>query len=575
MPVTVQITTDTQVEVFLPEITFDHNDWDIPKNISMLAVDDYVDEDYHYGNVSLTTSSESICFEGLEAARQQIIEDNDCAGLSIPSELLASEHARTWFETKVFEAGSPTTAALTRSDKERVHPYLVEQAVATDAVSQQISYPISLTSEPLADVAVHLSQTGLCDRCSTRGQLLFAPSTLVFTPSNWNVTQTVEVLAVDDDQVESHATDMSYRVSVQHAAQSTDPKYDIAAQNEMTVCRALDFFGSSQRGVLNTSYLVNYSPLSESAAATVEQCASLCLDYQPSQGNNFSHAAANESCVAFNYGNMSFQNGTMVMNGSSPCILHSVAANSTTELIDNVTVIDTGLTSVPNDTVVYHQRQYPGCLPQLVRSVREFCTNNSDQAAMSLSPMPDLPPIAALPPSINVTSTVHVVDDDCPILRVSASSMRAAEGGDFISYNLSFETAPRAAAVIRVFPRYQLDTDTGGFGNMSHHQIVTLQENVSIPAGFANATCAGLPVGYNSSKCSGFHPECEAWSVTNQSYCERNLTEWNCTWLPPSSTCDELWASSERSTITDCPVGCRCSAGATMARLPRAAPCRD
>ena len=176
---------------------------------------------------------------------------------------------------------------------------------------------------------------------------------------------------------------------------------------------------------------------------------------------------------------------------------------------------------------------------------------------MSLSPMPDLPPIAALPPSINVTSTVHVVDDDCPILRVSASSMRAAEGGDFISYNLSFETAPREAAVIRVFPRYQLDTDTGGFGNMSHHQIVTLQENVSIPAGFANATCAGLPVGYNSSKCSGFHPECEAWSVTNQSYCERNLTEWNCTWLPPSSTCDELWASSERSTITDCPVGCR------------------
>lgn len=557
MPVTVEITTDTQVEVFLPEITFDHNDWDIPKNISMLAVDDSVDEDYHYGNVSLTTSSESICFEGLEVARQQIIEDNDCAGLSIPSELLASEHARTWFETKVFEAGSPTTAALTRSDKERVHPYLVEQAVATDAVSQQISYPISLTSEPLADVAVHLSQTGLCDRCSTRGQLLFAPSTLVFTPSNWNVTQTVEVLAVDDDQVESHATDMSYRVSVQHAAQSTDPKYDIAAQNEMTVCRALDFFGSSQRGVLNTSYLVNYSPLSESAAATVEQCASLCLDYQPSQGDNFSHAAANESCVAFNYGNMPFQNGTMVMNGSSPCILHSVAANSTTELIDNVTVIDTGLTSVPNDTVVYHQRQYPGCLPQLVRSVREFCTNNSDQAAMSLSPMPDLPPIAALPPSINVTSTVHVVDDDCPILRVSASSMRAAEGGDFISYNLSFETAPREAAVIRVFPRYQLDTDTGGFGNMSHHQIVTLQENVSIPAGFANATCAGLPVGYNSSKCSGFHPECEAWSVTNQSYCERNLTEWNCTWLPPSSTCDELWASSERSTFTDCPVGCR------------------
>jgi len=56
-------------------------------------------------------------FQGLEVKHRQMIEDNDCAGLSIPSELLVSEHTRSWQETKAFEAGSPSTLALTASDR--------------------------------------------------------------------------------------------------------------------------------------------------------------------------------------------------------------------------------------------------------------------------------------------------------------------------------------------------------------------------------------------------------------------------------------------------------------------------
>ena len=234
----------------------------------------------------------------------------------------------------------------------------------------------------------------------------------------------------------------------------------------MTVCRPLDFFDTGKLGVLNASYVANYSTLSERAVATAEQCARLCLDYRPPAGSNFSDTTASKSCVAFNFGGALVPNATNVMNGmganvsypmnntnataaTTPerqfwCILHSLTANTTT-LLDNTTIVDTGLTSAPNHTVVYHQREYPGCVPELVRSVREFCMNNSDHSAMTLSPMPYLPPVAVLPPNINVTSTVHIVDDDCPILRVSAASMRAAEGGDLIAYNLSFETEPRAS----------------------------------------------------------------------------------------------------------------------------------
>ena len=43
---TVNFTTDAQLSVALNAVVFDHTDWDVPKNLSMVAVDDYVDEDY-------------------------------------------------------------------------------------------------------------------------------------------------------------------------------------------------------------------------------------------------------------------------------------------------------------------------------------------------------------------------------------------------------------------------------------------------------------------------------------------------------------------------------------------------
>ena len=47
-----------------------------------------------------------------------------------------SEHTRTWHETKTFEVGSPSTIALTDSDRGRVHAHLVDLAISTQAVQQ-------------------------------------------------------------------------------------------------------------------------------------------------------------------------------------------------------------------------------------------------------------------------------------------------------------------------------------------------------------------------------------------------------------------------------------------------------
>ena len=298
LPVTVNFTTDAQLSVALNAVVFDHTDWDVPKNLSMVAVDDYVDEDYHIGVVVLDSESDPInyCYSGLRVSHRQIVEDNDCAGLAMASELLVSESDRTWNQTLVFEATAPQTEALTPSDQERVHEYLVQQALQLDSVEQEISYSLTLTSQPVANVSVHLVQTGLCERCSRSGQLLIVPSVLFFTPANWNETQYIQLLAVDDDTIESLSSDMSYQVAVRHTSTSADPKYHLPALSEMTVCEPIHFFSHGTPGRLD---IANATTLAARAVPTANDCARLCTEF----GNG-------TACASFDFG------GTFHVNGA-------------------------------------------------------------------------------------------------------------------------------------------------------------------------------------------------------------------------------------------------------------------
>jgi len=51
-----------RLNVFQTEVIFDHSNWNVWRNITMIAVDDYTDEDYHYGELALLTSSASECY---------------------------------------------------------------------------------------------------------------------------------------------------------------------------------------------------------------------------------------------------------------------------------------------------------------------------------------------------------------------------------------------------------------------------------------------------------------------------------------------------------------------------------
>jgi hypothetical protein len=74
------------------------------------------------------------------------------------------------------------------------------------------TYTVALTSAPTADVTVTLTHGG---------RLQAEPVMLTFTPSNWDVPQTVTVRAVDDAQPGSPPGD-----AVRHGVASTDARYD-------------------------------------------------------------------------------------------------------------------------------------------------------------------------------------------------------------------------------------------------------------------------------------------------------------------------------------------------------------
>ncbi len=81
------------------------------------------------------------------------------------------------------------------------------------------TYQIALSQPPTANVTITL--------VNTENQLVAVDDAhpgrdyLVFTPTNWNVPQTVRVSAVDDERVE-----IFHRSSILHVSSSNDPVYD-------------------------------------------------------------------------------------------------------------------------------------------------------------------------------------------------------------------------------------------------------------------------------------------------------------------------------------------------------------
>jgi hypothetical protein len=160
-----------------PSLTFTPSDWDEPQTATVTGVDDLIDDDDQpYQIITMPASSSDPNYSGLNAADVSVTNlDNDGAGISI----------------------DPLSGLVTT------------EAGGSD------TFTVHLDTEPTDDVTIDLSS-------SDTGEGTVDPTTLTFTPSDWDDPQTVTVTGVDDDLADG---DVPYTIVTAPAA-SNDPAYD-------------------------------------------------------------------------------------------------------------------------------------------------------------------------------------------------------------------------------------------------------------------------------------------------------------------------------------------------------------
>ncbi len=170
--VSVAVTTG-EVSVNPTNVVFTNSTWDNPVTITVTAVDDDLDDGNLGDTIVHTASSSDGDFDGLITGVAATANDNDTAGLDI----------------------------------DVIDALAVIEGASTD------TYRIVLTAEPLNDVAVAIS---------TDGETMVNPTSVTFTPANWDSPRTITVTAVDDGIPEASHPDSV----ITHVITSDDPKFD-------------------------------------------------------------------------------------------------------------------------------------------------------------------------------------------------------------------------------------------------------------------------------------------------------------------------------------------------------------
>ncbi len=177
--VTITFETEDQINP-ISAITFNPENWNIPQEILVTAIDDNLIEENQTNKIIHTVSSDDLNFNELVLPEVTVeITDNDVAGVLI---------VQTMGSTEVSEAG---TLDL---------------------------YDVVLTSQPTVDVTVTVTpdtQIDLGDGAENSIELLF-------TPETWNLPQQVTVQAIEDDEIE----DKIHSSLLNHTVSSDDVNYN-------------------------------------------------------------------------------------------------------------------------------------------------------------------------------------------------------------------------------------------------------------------------------------------------------------------------------------------------------------
>ena len=170
-------------------LLFTPANWNVAQTVTVTGVNDAIDDgDVGYTIITQAAVSDDPNYSGLNGDDVSVVnEDNDVAGIVV----------------------TPTSGLVTT------------ELTGTD------TFDVVLNSQPTDNVSIDLESSNL-------GEGTISTSTLLFTPANWNVAQTVTVTGVNDVSIDG---DVAYTI-ITHAAVSDDPNYsglngdDVSVVNE-------------------------------------------------------------------------------------------------------------------------------------------------------------------------------------------------------------------------------------------------------------------------------------------------------------------------------------------------------
>ena len=171
--VTIALSPDIESQTSVDQIAFDENTWNIPRTITVTAVDDDIVEGDHTSTILLTAVSTDENYNEIPiGAVIANITDNDATVLV----------------------------------NEPVIGLQIEEGGASD------SFSLALSSQPDADVTIEIAPDD---------EAIAEPTTIVFTPANFNTPQIITISAVNDTDIEGpHTSTISFN------AISADSNYD-------------------------------------------------------------------------------------------------------------------------------------------------------------------------------------------------------------------------------------------------------------------------------------------------------------------------------------------------------------
>jgi predicted outer membrane repeat protein len=217
--VTVTLADDAQVST-PASITFTTANWNVPKTVTVTAVDDDLDEAAtHAGTVTMGVTTTSVGYatnpvfkvDGTEQANVPVaVTDDDTAGTTV------------------------TPTALT----------LVESG-ADD------TYTVVLDSEPTADVTVDLAPSGLCTADA---------ASLTFTAADWDTPRTVAVTPGNDDIVHAQTCTIAQTTTTTDqlymAVDPADPSGAVTDDDTASVDQSKTTLTLAEGGAVDTYTLV-------------------------------------------------------------------------------------------------------------------------------------------------------------------------------------------------------------------------------------------------------------------------------------------------------------------------------